>query len=95
MRVSAATQMSGIDVECHTSASSIWWWLTNFMASTQRSPAESTMRWRPVKIGSVARGDDTKEGDYDFVVRFAQGASLFDQAAQAIPRGILDDAIVP
>ena len=31
-------------------------------------------------IGSVARGDDTEESDYDFVVRFAQGASLFDQA---------------
>ena len=31
-------------------------------------------------VGSVARGDDTEESDYDFVVRFAEGASLFDQA---------------
>ena len=29
-------------------------------------------------IGSVARGHNTQEGDYDFVVRFAQGAPLFD-----------------
>ena len=31
-------------------------------------------------VGSVARGDDTEESDYDLVVRFAQGASLFNQA---------------
>lgn len=31
-------------------------------------------------IGSVARGDDTSDSDYDFLARFAKGASLFDLA---------------
>ena len=31
-------------------------------------------------VGSVARGDDTDDSDCDFLVRFAHGASLFDQA---------------
>ena len=31
-------------------------------------------------IGSVARGEDTDNSDYDFLVAFATGASLFDVA---------------
>ena len=31
-------------------------------------------------VGSVARGDDTVDSDYDFLARFKDGASLFDQA---------------
>ena len=31
-------------------------------------------------IGSVARGDDTSDSDYDFLARFGKGASLFDLA---------------
>jgi len=31
-------------------------------------------------VGSVARGDDTDDSDCDFLARFQQGASLFDQA---------------
>lgn len=31
-------------------------------------------------IGSVARGDDTEDSDYDFLVAFVKGASLFDLA---------------
>ena len=31
-------------------------------------------------VGSVARGDDTDKSDCDFLVRFIDGASLFDQA---------------
>ena len=29
-------------------------------------------------VGSVARGDDHDDSDYDFLVTFAKGASLFD-----------------
>lgn len=29
-------------------------------------------------VGSVARGDDGGDSDYDFLARFAEGASLFD-----------------
>ena len=29
-------------------------------------------------VGSVARGEDTPDSDYDFLARFAPGASLFD-----------------
>lgn len=35
-------------------------------------------------VGSAARGDDTKESDLDFLVRFAEGASLFDVAGLKI-----------
>ena len=31
-------------------------------------------------VGSVARGDDSDDSDCDFLARFKQGASLFDQA---------------
>lgn len=31
-------------------------------------------------VGSVARGDDTEESDYDFLAQFNEDASLFDQA---------------
>ena len=31
-------------------------------------------------VGSVARGDDGDGSDYDFLVRFVEGASLFDLA---------------
>ena len=31
-------------------------------------------------VGSVARGEDTDDSDYDFLARFAEGASLFDLA---------------
>lgn len=31
-------------------------------------------------VGSVARGDDTDDSDCDFLARFVEGASLFDQA---------------
>ena len=31
-------------------------------------------------VGSVARGDDGDDSDYDFLARFAEGASLFDLA---------------
>ncbi len=31
-------------------------------------------------VGSVARGDDSDDSDYDFLARFAEGASLFDLA---------------
>ena len=31
-------------------------------------------------IGSVARGDDTQDSDFDFLADFAPGASLLDQA---------------
>ena len=31
-------------------------------------------------VGSVARGDDGDGSDYDFLARFAEGASLFDLA---------------
>ena len=32
-------------------------------------------------VGSVARGDDEPDSDYDFLVTFAKGASLFDLGA--------------
>lgn len=32
-------------------------------------------------VGSVARGDDAPDSDYDFLVTFAKGASLFDLGA--------------
>ena len=32
-------------------------------------------------VGSVARGDSTPDSDYDFLVTFTQGASLFDLGA--------------
>ena len=35
-------------------------------------------------VGSVARGDDTPDSDYDFLVTFAEGASLFDLGALQI-----------
>ena len=31
-------------------------------------------------VGSVARGEDTEDSDYDFLALFRPGASLFDQA---------------
>ena len=31
-------------------------------------------------VGSVARSDDGDDSDYDFLARFAEGASLFDLA---------------
>ena len=31
-------------------------------------------------VGSVARGEDTDDSDYDFLAIFAPGASLLDQA---------------
>ncbi len=31
-------------------------------------------------IGSVARGEGTEDSDYDFLVGFVEGASLFDLA---------------
>ncbi len=31
-------------------------------------------------VGSVARGADTDDSDYDFLARFIEGASLFDLA---------------
>lgn len=31
-------------------------------------------------VGSVARGEETRTSDIDFLVRFAPGRSLFDQA---------------
>ena len=31
-------------------------------------------------VGSVARGEDTDDSDYDFLARFEPGASLMDQA---------------
>ena len=31
-------------------------------------------------VGSVARGDDGPDSDYDFLATFAKGASLFDHA---------------
>jgi hypothetical protein len=31
-------------------------------------------------IGSVARGEDVDDSDYDFLAVFAEGASLLDQA---------------
>ena len=31
-------------------------------------------------VGSVARGDDTTDSDYDFLATFAPGATLFDLA---------------
>ena len=31
-------------------------------------------------VGSVARGDDSDDSDYDFLARFKDGASLFDLA---------------
>ncbi len=32
-------------------------------------------------VGSVARGDNKPDSDYDFLVTFAKGASLFDLGA--------------
>jgi len=32
-------------------------------------------------VGSVARGEDTPDSDYDFLATFAKGASLFDLGA--------------
>ena len=29
-------------------------------------------------VGSVARGDDSKDSDFDFLVQFEDGADLFD-----------------
>ena len=29
-------------------------------------------------MGSVARGDDSDDSDYDFLARFTEGASLFE-----------------
>ena len=31
-------------------------------------------------VGSVARGEDRADSDYDFLATFAEGASLFDHA---------------
>ena len=31
-------------------------------------------------VGSIARGEDHDDSDYDFVARFTEGASLFDLA---------------
>ncbi len=31
-------------------------------------------------VGLMARGDDTDDSDCDFLARFVEGASLFDQA---------------
>ena len=31
-------------------------------------------------VGSVARGDNSDDSDYDFLAHFAKGASLFDLA---------------
>ena len=31
-------------------------------------------------VGSVARGEDGDDSDYDFLARFTEGASLFDLA---------------
>ncbi|MYG19377.1 MAG: nucleotidyltransferase, partial [Gemmatimonadales bacterium] len=44
-------------------------------------PPHVTRRGSVALIGSVARGDDTDTSDYDFVVEFLPGASLFDHAA--------------
>ena len=35
-------------------------------------------------VGSVARGDDEPDSDYDFLVTFTKGASLFDLGALQI-----------
>ena len=35
-------------------------------------------------VGSVARGDDGPDSDYDFLATFANGASLFDLGALQI-----------
>ena len=35
-------------------------------------------------VGSVARGDDGPDSDYDFLVTFVEGASLFDLAGLQI-----------
>jgi predicted nucleotidyltransferase len=35
-------------------------------------------------FGSVARGEDTNESDFDFLVEFSPEASLFDQAGLQI-----------
>ena len=44
-------------------------------AAAARNKAESI-----ALVGSVARGDDTDDSDCDFLARFMEGASLFDQA---------------
>gem|GEM_PF-611870 len=41
-------------------------------------------------VGSTARGADTPDSDVDFLVRFAPGASLFDQARL---QGVLEDLL--
>jgi len=42
-------------------------------AAAERNKAESISLF-----GSVARGDDTKDSDYDFLAKFVKGASLLD-----------------
>ena len=41
-------------------------------------------------VGSVARGDDTADSDYDFLVTFGPGATLFDQARLG---GVLEELL--
>ena len=43
------------------------------LAAAKRSKAQSI-----ALVGSVARGEDTEESDYDFLVDFAKGVTLFD-----------------
>ena len=40
-------------------------------------------------VGSVARGEDTNDSDYDFLACFADGATLFDVAGLEIALGEL------
>ncbi len=44
-----------------------------FVAAAKRSKARSI-----ALVGSVAREEDTAESDYDFLVDFKKGVTLFD-----------------
>lgn len=45
-----------------------------------RSAAEQSKARSIALVGSVARGEDTEESDYDFLVDFEDDADLFDIA---------------
>ena len=45
-------------------------------------------------VGSVARGDDSPDSDYDFLATFSKGASLFDLGALQLALGELLSAEV-
>lgn len=59
------------------------------LAAASRNRAESI-----ALVGSVARGDDNDDSDYDFLVDFLPGVTLFDIAGLQLDLAELLDAKV-